>query len=232
MTDRQRRTRLRGLYAITDARKITPETIAHAVEQALCGGAAIIQFRDKSCDQTRRLHTAQRLRQLTGQYQALLIINDDVALAAACNADGVHIGQHDTELREARTQLGPQAIIGISCYNRFELAQQAAANGADYVAFGRFFPSRTKPDAMPAGLNLLHQAKQELDIPVVAIGGITVDNAAPLIEAGADMLAVVDGLFGQADIRAAAGQYQQQFIHHRDTEHSAQSAAATKPPWL
>jgi len=141
----------------------------------------------------------------------LLIINDDVALAATCNADGVHIGQHDTELREARTQLGPQAIIGISCYNRFELAQQAAENGADYVAFGRFYPSKTKPDAVPASLDLLHQAKQELDVPVAAIGGITVDNAAPLLEAGADMLAVVDGLFGQADIRPAAQHYQTLF---------------------
>lgn len=220
MTDRQRRTRLRGLYAITDARETTPETIARTVEQALRGGAAIIQFRDKSCDHPRRLRTAQALRELTHQHHALLIINDDAALAATCNADGVHIGQHDTELREARAQLGPQAIIGISCYNRFELAQQAAASGADYVAFGRFYPSKTKPDAVPASPDLLHQAKQELDIPVVAIGGITVDNAAPLIEAGADMLAVVDGLFDQADIRAAAEQYRQLIIHHRDTEHT------------
>ncbi len=216
MTD----TRLRGLYAITDARETDPQKIARAVEQALLGGARIIQFRDKSGHRPRRQQTAQALRQLTRQHQALFIINDDVALAATCNADGVHIGQHDTELREARTQLGPQAIIGISCYNRFELAQQAAANGADYVAFGRFFPSRTKPDAVPAGLDLVHQAKQALDIPVVAIGGITVDNAAPLIEAGTDMLAVVDGLFSQPDVCASAEQFQKLFIHHRDTEYT------------
>lgn len=208
MTDRPRCTRLRGLYAITDARETDPDAIAHAVEQALHGGARIIQFRDKSCDHPRRLRTAQALRELTHQHHALLIINDDVALAATCNADGVHIGQHDTELHTARSQLGPQAIIGISCYNRFELAQQAAASGANYVAFGRFFPSKTKPDAVPANLDLIRKAKQELDIPVVAIGGITVQNAAPLLAAGADMLAVINDLFGQADIRTAAQQYQ------------------------
>ncbi len=208
MIDRPLRPRLRGLYAITDARETKPGTIAHAVEQALHGGASIIQFRDKSCDHPRRLRTAQTLRELTQQHHALLIINDDVALAATCNADGVHIGQHDTELRAARSQLGPQAIIGISCYNRFELAQQAAASGANYIAFGRFFPSKTKPDAVPANLDLIRKAKQELDIPVVAIGGITVKNAAPLLAAGADMLAVINDLFGQADIRTAAQQYQ------------------------
>ncbi|HEB93065.1 MAG TPA: thiamine phosphate synthase [Gammaproteobacteria bacterium] len=208
MTDRPRCPRLRGLYAITDARETDPGAIAHAVEQTLHGGAAIIQLRDKSCDHPRRLRTAQALRELTHQHHALLIINDDVALAATCNADGVHIGQHDTELRTARSQLGPRAIIGVSCYNRFELAQQAAASGADYVAFGRFFPSKTKPDAVAASFDLIRRAKQELDIPVVAIGGISAQNAAPLLDAGADMLAVINNLFGQTDIRTAAQQYQ------------------------
>ncbi len=208
MTDRPRYARLRGLYAITDARETDPDTIVHAVEQALHGGAAIIQLRDKSCDHPRRLRTAQALRELTHQHHALLIINDDVNLAASCHADGVHIGQHDTGLHAARSQLGPQAIIGISCYNRFELARQAAASGADYVAFGRFFPSKTKPDAAAANVDLIRRAKQELDIPVAAIGGINAQNAAPLVDAGADMLAVIDGLFGQTDIRSAAQQYQ------------------------
>lgn len=210
--------RLHGLYAITDARETDPERITHAVEQALLGGARIVQFRDKSNHRPRRLQTARALRKLTHRHGALLIINDDVTLATQSEADGVHIGRHDAELREARAQLGADTIIGVSCYNQFQLAQQAARAGADYIAFGRFFPSRTKPDAVPASLDLLKRAKQELDIPVVAIGGITADNAAPLIEAGADMLAVVDGLFGQADIRAAAEQYRQLIIHHRDTE--------------
>ena len=210
MTD----TRLRGLYAITDARETDPQKIAHAVEQALLGGARIVQFRDKSDNRPRRLRSARALRELTRQHQALLIINDDVTLAAQSEADGVHIGRHDTELRKARSQLGADAIIGVSCYNQFLLAQQAAQAGADYIAFGRFFPSRTKPDAVPASLHLLQQAKQELDIPVVAIGGITTDNATPLIEAGADMLAVVDGLFAQPDIRAASEKLRKLFFHH------------------
>ena len=166
------------------------------------------------------MQTAQALRELTHRHHALLIINDDVALAATCNADGVHIGRHDGGLREARARLGAEAIIGVSCYNQFELARQAVEAGADYVAFGRFFPSRTKPDAVPASLDLLHQARQELDIPVVAIGGITAATAAPLLEAGADMLAVVEGLFTQPDIRAAARQFRELLFHHRDTEHT------------
>ena len=210
--------RLRGLYAITDAH--VTDRLARDVEQALRGGAAIIQFRDKSDDQVRRLQTAQALRELTRRHQALLIINDDVALAAQIEADGVHIGRHDAGLREARARLGAEAIIGISCYNQFELARQAVEAGADYIAFGRFYPSKTKPDAVPAGLDLLRRARQELDIPVVAIGGITVDNAAPLLEAGADMLAVVEGLFTQPDIRAATRQFRELLFHHRDTEHT------------
>lgn len=211
------KTDLRGLYAITDARETDPQKIARAVEQALLGGATIIQFRDKSSDPSRRLKTAQALRELTHQHNALLIINDDTTLAVACSADGVHIGQHDTGIAPARAQLGPQAIIGVSCYNQFQLARQAADAGADYIAFGRFFASQTKPDAVPADIELLRQAKRELDTPVVAIGGITADNAIPLIEAGADMLAVIDGLFGQPDICAAATQFEKLFIHHRDT---------------
>ncbi len=212
------RPRLHGLYAITDARETDPDTIAHAVAQALHGGARIIQFRDKSSAPSHRQQTARTLRELTRRHRALLIINDDVALTTLCDADGVHIGRHDADLREARNQLSADTIIGVSCYNRFELAQQAAQAGADYVAFGRFFPSKTKPDAVPANPALIHRAKQELDIPVVAIGGITADNATPLIAAGADMLAVVDGLFGQANIHTTAEQYQQLFVHHREAE--------------
>lgn len=215
MSDSRKDHRLRGLYAITDARATDPERLVRGVEQALLGGARVIQFRDKSNDRPHRLRTAQALRELTRRHQTLLIINDDVTLAAQVAADGVHIGRHDTGLHDARARLGPQAIIGISCYNQFKLAQQAAEAGANYIAFGRFFPSRTKPDAVPAGLDLLRRAKRELDIPVVAIGGITIDNVAPLIEAGADMLAVVDGLFDQPDIRAAAERFCQLFTHHR-----------------
>jgi thiamine-phosphate pyrophosphorylase len=167
----------------------------------------ILQFRDKSDNTARRRQTGTALRALTRDFDALLIINDDVELAVATGANGVHLGRGDTDLRLARQALGSDAIIGVSCYNQFELARQAAAGSANYVAFGRFFPSRTKPNALHATLDLLRRAKRELDIPVAAIGGITVQNAIPLINAGARMLAMVDGLFGQPNIAATARRY-------------------------
>jgi thiamine-phosphate pyrophosphorylase len=137
----------------------------------------------------------------------LFIINDDVTLAKETQADGVHLGREDAAIAQARKQLGSRAIIGVSCYNELARAEQAAAQGADYVAFGRFFPSRTKPQAVPASLDLLREAKKKLHIPVVAIGGITPENGASLIAAGANALAVIEGVFGQADVRAAAERY-------------------------
>lgn len=204
-------TRLSGLYAITPAGLSDLQTLAQRVESALRGGASLIQYRDKSGEHGQRRQVAERLLALTRQYGAHLIINDDVELAAAIGADGVHLGQEDTQLDKARKTLGPDALIGISCYNRFELAQHAAARGADYVAFGRFFPSRTKPDAVQASLELLQRARQELALPVAAIGGITRDNATGLIAAGADMLAMVEGVFGQPDIEATAREIQALF---------------------
>lgn len=213
------RDKLTGLYAITDANDKDPQHLVAAVSQALSGGAAIIQYRDKSPDtvehQQRREATAQQLRSLTRQHDALLIINDDYTLARHCAADGVHLGQDDGEISQARKLLGANAIIGMSCYNRFPLAQQAVEQGADYIAFGRFFPSRTKPGAALAKRDLLQQARRELNIPIVAIGGINADNGGELIAAGADMLAVVDDLFGQTDIITAARRYQALFNYPR-----------------
>lgn len=200
--------RLAGLYAITPSRVTDPQQLTAMVEQALGAGVRLIQYRDKSQHHAQRRETAEHLLHLTRTHQALLIINDDIELAAAIGADGVHLGQDDIDLRQARTQLGEQAVIGISCYNHFELAQEAAVQGADYIAFGRFFPSRTKPHAAQVDPSLLQRAKRELNVPVAAIGGITLDNAHSLIEAGADMLAVVDGLFGQADVETAAHHFQ------------------------
>jgi thiamine-phosphate pyrophosphorylase len=133
-----------------------------------------------------------------------LIINDDVELAAQVMAKGVHLGKGDADIASARAKLGPNAIIGVSCYNDLDCAIDAEQAGADYVAFGSFFPSRTKPNAVKAEMELLRQAKQQLTIPVVAIGGINADNGAQLVEAGADMLAVITELFGQADVLGAA----------------------------
>jgi thiamine-phosphate pyrophosphorylase len=205
------REKLIGLYAITDARQTNLQKLITDVGQALLGGARIIQYRDKSSDPQQRLEAAGALRELTRQHNALFIINDDAQLAKTAQADGVHLGQDDMNINAARKLLGENAIIGVSCYNRFELAQQACEQGADYVAFGRFFPSRTKPDATQADPELLQRAQQELAIPVVAIGGITTENSRDLIKAGAHMLAVVNDVFGKADIQAAAKRYQQLF---------------------
>ena len=205
------RNKLTGLYTITDTSVSAPQKIILGVEQALRGGARIIQYRDKSSDHNQRLETSHALRRLTNEFDAVFIINDDIKLTLTTKADGVHLGQDDTCLADARKQLGKNAIIGISCYNRFDLAEQAIKEGADYIAFGRFFPSHTKPDAVTAELSLLERAKQKLDIPVVAIGGITAENGGELIQAGADMLAVVDGIFGQPNIEAAASQFRSLF---------------------
>ncbi|MDZ7805161.1 thiamine phosphate synthase [Thiohalophilus sp.] len=198
-------TRLRGLYAVTDGR-LTGQPLFDAVRAALAGGVQLVQYRDKSGETPRRQDEAARLVELCHAQGALLLINDDTELALAVGADGVHLGQTDTPLASARARLGPQRIIGVSCNNRLEWARAAQQAGADYVAFGRFFPSSTKPDAPQAGLALLEQARQQLDLPIAAIGGITPDNAPQLHAAGADMLAVVNALFGQDDIETAARQ--------------------------
>jgi thiamine-phosphate pyrophosphorylase len=198
--------RLKGLYAITDPSLCPDKSLADQVEAALKGGASVIQFRDKRPEREIRKFLASQLLSLCNKHQALLIINDDLSLAQEIGAHGVHLGRDDADIHQARESLGEQAIIGISCYNRLELAQSAVENGADYVAFGRFYPSSTKPEAVQATPELLQLAKQQIDRPLVAIGGITPENGAPLIEAGADMLAVIHGVFGQADVRNACQQ--------------------------
>ena len=198
---------LHGLYAITDTQLTPGSALIPAVEAALRGGARVIQYRDKGRDSLRRCEAAAALNALCLNHGALLIINDDVELAAAIGAAGVHLGRDDPDLHAARKRLGAHAMIGVSCYNQLERAQTATEHGADYVAFGRFFPSRTKPDAVAAAPELLRAARVALDLPLVAIGGITPDNGGLLIEAGADMLAVIHGVFGQPDIEAAARRF-------------------------
>jgi len=193
----------RGLYAITDG----PRPDLHAaVESALNGGAAILQYRDKSAESERRHAEAASLLAACRRFGVPLIVNDDVDLAAAIGADGVHLGEHDGGIDAARTRLGAAAIIGVSCYDSLDRARQLAAAGADYLAFGAFFPSPTKPLARRAGAGLLRDAKS-LGLPLVAIGGITPDNAQPLIEAGADFVAAISGVFAAADPSAAARRY-------------------------
>ena len=192
-----------GLYAITPDTTDT-ERLLTQVEAALAGGVAAVQYRDKSGDVARRHEQASELVALCRRFNVPLIVNDDLRLADLCDADGVHLGRDDGSLREARIILGRDKFIGASCYQSLELAQAAQAAGADYVAFGSFFPSPTKPAAPRASLDLLHDASPVIQVPLVAIGGITLDNAPPLLDAGADSLAVLSALFDAPDIRTAA----------------------------
>ena len=201
-----------GLYAIADTQYLDDARLLPAVEEAIAGGARIVQYRDKKHVAADRARQATELASLCRKHGALFIINDDVELAKQAQAAGVHLGREDASLAQARAQLGSQAIIGVSCYNELACAVQAQNEGADYVAFGSFFPSRTKPQAVRAGLELLCEAKQKLHIPVVAIGGITPENGAHLLAAGADALAVIEGVFGQDDVCAAAERYARLFL--------------------
>ncbi|MFJ4196094.1 thiamine phosphate synthase [Pseudomonas sp. NPDC089534] len=186
--------KLRGLYAITDSTLLEGKLLPY-VEAALEGGVTLLQYRDKSGDDTRRLREAEALRELCERYKTRLIINDDAELAARLNV-GVHLGQTDGPLSPTRALLGSGAVIGSTCHAQLELAEQAVKEGASYVAFGRFFNSSTKPGAPSCSLGLLDEARRTLHLPICAIGGITLGNAAPLVAHGADLLAVVHGLFG------------------------------------
>jgi thiamine-phosphate pyrophosphorylase len=192
-----------GLYAVTDGPR---GDLLDVVAAALAGGAALLQYRDKSTDHARRGAEARALQVLCVRYGVPLIVNDDVALAAAVGAAGVHLGEDDADIGAARDALGTQAIVGASCYDSIERARTLAAAGADYLAFGAFFPSPTKPGARRATSTLLRQAAT-LGLPRVAIGGITPDNGAPLVAAGADFLAAISAVFGARDVRAAAQRF-------------------------
>lgn len=187
-------TKLRGLYAITDSKLLADGRLLPYVEAALKGGARLLQYRDKSDDDRRRLREAEALRELCDRYGAQLIINDDAELAARLNV-GLHLGQDDGSLSVARALLGRKDIIGATCHARLDLAEQAIREGASYIAFGRFFDSNTKPGAPAATLELLAEARQRFSVPITAIGGVTLDNAASLITQGASLVAVVHALF-------------------------------------
>jgi thiamine-phosphate pyrophosphorylase len=184
---------LRGLYAITQTKNKTADIIINEVIAAIKGGAVVVQFRDK--ESLDAIYLADQLVKVCHEYKVPLLINDDIELAIKVGADGVHIGREDGAISEARDRLGADAIIGVSCYNFVEQAFDAQEQGATYVAFGRFFPSSSKPLAAPAELDTLRKAKFLLDIPIVAIGGILPENGGPLLTAGADLLAVIGGLF-------------------------------------
>jgi thiamine-phosphate pyrophosphorylase len=183
----------KGLYAITQTEGKMSGTIIQEIRLALKGGVSVVQYRDKAPDDATYL--AKELLSLCQRYNVPLLINDDVELAARIGADGVHLGREDGDILSARKTLGDKAMIGVSCYDSVESARQAETLGVDYVAFGRFFPSSSKPLAAPAHLETLRQAQHQIQVPIVAIGGILPSNGQSLLEAGADVLAVIGGLF-------------------------------------
>ncbi len=190
---------MKGLYAITDTANYSSQVMLSKTEEILLAGAKVLQYRNKQGDKNIRITEARQLHDLCRQHSVPLIINDDIALAIQVGADGIHLGRSDSSISAARKQLGCKAIIGCSCYNDLDRAYNAVNNGADYIAFGTFFPSPTKPDAVKAMPELISQTKEKYDLPVVAIGGITTENGQSLINAGADMLAVVSDLYASDD---------------------------------
>lgn len=190
---------IRGLYAVTPDIADTAQLLT-MVEASLQGGANVIQYRNKTAGSKLRIKQAQALLALCRQYQVPLIINDHVKLCLALDADGVHIGADDGDVAAIKARIGDK-ILGASCYNRLELAQAAKEAGADYVAFGACFPSSTKPNAVKADLSLF---QANLGIPIVAIGGITLENAEQVVKAGASAIAVINALYGAADIKQQA----------------------------
>lgn len=199
----------RGLYAITQTDNKSEDTIIKEVVAAIKGGAVVVQYRDKN--PVDAITLATQLVKVCHEHHVPLLINDDVELAIAVGADGVHMGKEDRAITYARARLGGTAIIGASCYNSVERALEAQAQGATYVAFGRFFPSNSKPLAAPAELTTLEVAKLKISVPTVAIGGILPENARQLLNAGADLLAVIGGLFDKDDIEESARQYKALF---------------------
>ena len=198
--------RLSGLYALTPDLADTAELLRRA-RAALLGGARLLQYRNKGADGAQRREQAGALLGLCREFGAPLIVNDDLGLALEIGADGAHLGREDGDLAAARAALGPGRLLGVSCYDAMERAREAKRNGADYVAFGSFFASPTKPAAVRAPLALPAQARAELGLPVCAIGGITLQNAPQLLAAGVDLLAVITDLFEAPDIRARAAAY-------------------------
>lgn len=197
---------IHGLYAITPEASASARLVQQ-VAAALQGGASVLQYRRKNADRATAELEAAELLSLCRRHGAVFIINDDPRLAAVVGADGVHLGRDDGGVADARRLLGSGAIVGVSCYDDLSRAQAARAEGADYVAFGSFFPSSVKPRAARPAIGLLREARLRLDVPIVAIGGITVDNAGILIEAGADAVAVISDLFDASDVRDRAAAF-------------------------
>ena len=199
-----------GLYVVTPDEPDT-DLLLSKVEAALQGGISVLQYRNKIASHKLQTQQARAILPLCRQYQVPFIINDSIKLCLTLDADGVHLGGDDGNLIEARARLGADKILGASCYNRFDLALSAQEAGADYVAFGACFASSTKPNAPVAGLDLFKLAKMQLQIPAVAIGGITLENALSVIQSGASAIAVINAVFNADDIKLTTQQFTQLF---------------------
>jgi thiamine-phosphate pyrophosphorylase len=195
--------KLAGLYAITPDEPRT-DILVGKVGQALRGGASVVQYRNKSARPELRLEQARALATLCREASACFIVNDDLALALELDADGVHLGGEDGDLALARKKLRPGKLLGASCYDRIELAQAAVQANVDYLAFGSVFGSVTKPAAVRAPLAIFADARRRFSLPLVAIGGITLQNAPQVFAAGADAVAVISALFDAGDITERA----------------------------
>ncbi|GDX59321.1 thiamine-phosphate synthase [Nitrosomonadaceae bacterium] len=210
--------KIEGLYAITPDVADTA-LLVRMTRQVLAGGARLVQYRNKTAEAELRLDQAQTLLNLCREHNVPLIINDHLDLAIAVGADGIHLGQDDIPVATARYRLGPEKIIGVSCYNHMELATEAEKQGVDYVAFGAFFVSPTKPNTVTAPMSLLRQSRQMLHVPVVAIGGITLPHVADLIRHGADVIAASSSLFGVLDTQSAAENFSRLITQSRHSIH-------------
>ena len=201
---------INGLYAITpDMADLN--TLIHKTQLAIEGGAFMVQYRSKIHDRAVKIQQCAAILRLCREYGVPCIVNDDAEMCRILEADGVHLGENDDNIAEVRRILGEDAIIGSSCYDQLERAKQAQKEGATYVAFGAVFPTPTKPNAPRATLELLREAKSEIEIPIVAIGGITVNNAHDVIEAGVDAIAVITSLYESNSIKETAETFLKMF---------------------
>lgn len=195
---------LTGLYVITDQRLIKRDSFVETVEMAIRGGARIVQLREKETPDDEIINLGKAILNVTKRYNVPLIINDSPELAKEIGADGVHLGGDDTSVEKARSILGSNSIVGVSCYNQIERGLNAVESGADYVAFGTPYSTPTKPDREPTSIEILNQAVELINIPIFAIGGITKNNAKPILDTGVEGIAVITSVFGSSDPETAA----------------------------
>ena len=201
---------IKGLYAITpDSADLN--TLIQKTQLAIEGGAFMVQYRSKIRDRDVKMQQCAAILRLCREYDVACIVNDDVEMCRILDADGVHLGENDDNIAEVKHILGEDSIIGSSCYDQLNRAKKAQKEGASYVAFGAVFPTPTKPNAPRATLELLREAKSEIQIPIVAIGGITMNNAHDVIETGIDAIAVITSLYESNSIKETAETFSQMF---------------------